>query len=964
MSKNIKITKGIGPTLGLPKYIKFAKSNSAFCTMLMNKAPMPITVDDESQIDIKRSLIYNISKKDTLTQSTLQGIIDLLTQLRAAQSDQNVFIQNNTVVREQILNQLKNELLNVKNNLSQGQVQKLELVSNNLFDEKTLNEILKSLLEESKKKSELEKGVKSRHKAVTEEEHVNVVSNVFGKYNNFINLENKYKNIVKTITTGEILERSFREKQFINLKKSLNVFPLEPLKGEETYRGRDRIKETLDRTVEQRHISRPAQIIKRDLREKKIISRYTDLFKVKSAVLSIQKNLKSRNLSYLIHEYGRKRYEKLIKDSETRSLINFSKTELQFLKIKNVKENEEQQESTVFRDSELRKRVKKPKIKKEQNIELTDTFLERISEKLLINKNIFVNRGIIFSKDINEKEKKRLFLKSDFITYHTKIAEKAEQRYLQTEKLSNLFSYMVSTSKIKNRLINSVKSKGIKVKKSEIQNEIVNKYTGQTRSLYEETSLNRVISDVNLVNKIVQKNINLQDTENQVKETYNREFRKEFEKAVRNEISKRYNDEVIIKNTSKIYNESFNRYKKAVSRVERIYQRNKEINVTDVLHNELLLNKRLNERKNLLKEITKRSIKEHEITKQRNILDKTQLVLKKETLFSQQDNDVNILNKTKILSNLKKVFLNKLNTETKERKNILLRTQKLYKDKISKVTERQLITKSATDIFRDEKFTNINVEKSKTILAKMHPVINRNEIDLLIKMASQDIINRTVSAPKISHIKKSVINEKIISDIKNQSERLMESPLIIKEKIRNTEKIENNIYKKVSSFLPARIRELNKTLIKEKSLYREAENSQRLYFNNLRENIEERILLNRQKIASVENVHREIERDEVIYKKPISLEKIGEKLWEENREQQKLYESPSFGKRTKSTSKNYVPETRKEAIQTKEKGLTKDEVMKMIQSYMGDIDFDLMSDKIMERVEEEMLSQRRRSGII
>ena len=130
------------------------KNNKSFCNYFINHNSMTSLVDNADEYDSRESkLIYDYSGTSSVYEDVLGKIIDLLFQLRAAQSDQNVFVQNNTVVREQILNQLQNEILKVNHKLSKNQIKNLEVISSNSFDEDKLNEILKSFLESSKKKS-------------------------------------------------------------------------------------------------------------------------------------------------------------------------------------------------------------------------------------------------------------------------------------------------------------------------------------------------------------------------------------------------------------------------------------------------------------------------------------------------------------------------------------------------------------------------------------------------------------------------------------------------------------------------------------------------------------------------------------------------------------------------------------------------------------------------------------------
>ena len=137
-----------------PSSIGTLKKNSSFCTSFFSKHIETTVIDNVSELNISKELVYSTPYKNNLDAEAINKIIDLLMQLRAASSDQSMLVQNNTVLRDQILNQLKSEILRAGNNLTKNQIENLKVVSNNNFDEKTLTDILKSFLESSKKKSD------------------------------------------------------------------------------------------------------------------------------------------------------------------------------------------------------------------------------------------------------------------------------------------------------------------------------------------------------------------------------------------------------------------------------------------------------------------------------------------------------------------------------------------------------------------------------------------------------------------------------------------------------------------------------------------------------------------------------------------------------------------------------------------------------------------------------------------
>ena len=103
------------------------KYNSKFCNDFFEKNMISSVIDyqmypEENTAD----LVYDISKSSNSNSEIFQTIIDLLLQLRASQSDQNIFVQNNTVLKEQILKQLKSEIFRVSHKLNENQIKNLE----------------------------------------------------------------------------------------------------------------------------------------------------------------------------------------------------------------------------------------------------------------------------------------------------------------------------------------------------------------------------------------------------------------------------------------------------------------------------------------------------------------------------------------------------------------------------------------------------------------------------------------------------------------------------------------------------------------------------------------------------------------------------------------------------------------------------------------------------------------------
>jgi hypothetical protein len=150
-NKDLRITKGLLNYDTDGRRLLILSGNQSFCNNLRKKVNISTTLADE-EVYRNSELVYSLPKSSNFDYDAIQAIIDLLLQLRAAQGGQDVLVQNNTVLKNQILGQLKNELVNARSGLTRGQAEKLQVVSSNIFDEDTLNNLLKSLLKDSKKK--------------------------------------------------------------------------------------------------------------------------------------------------------------------------------------------------------------------------------------------------------------------------------------------------------------------------------------------------------------------------------------------------------------------------------------------------------------------------------------------------------------------------------------------------------------------------------------------------------------------------------------------------------------------------------------------------------------------------------------------------------------------------------------------------------------------------------------------
>ena len=194
-----------------PSMIGTLKKNNNFCTSFFSKQIETTIVDNVSELNVSKELVYSTPYKNNFDAEAINKIIDLLMQLRAASSDQSILVQNNTVLRDQILNQLKSEVLRARNNLTKNQIENLKVISSNTFDEKTLTDILKSFLESSKKKSD-DKSEKLTHLAENKDSKSLFSKGIYKNYISVIDRVNYYTKVLDKVFKNVLYNPATKKK--------------------------------------------------------------------------------------------------------------------------------------------------------------------------------------------------------------------------------------------------------------------------------------------------------------------------------------------------------------------------------------------------------------------------------------------------------------------------------------------------------------------------------------------------------------------------------------------------------------------------------------------------------------------------------------------------------------------------------------------------------------------------------
>lgn len=366
------------------------KNNSNFCGAIFNQNRITSVVDDNySPFEERSDLIYNLSAASGYGQEALARIIELLLQLRAAQNDQNVFVQNNTVVKEQILSQLKNEILRVNNRLTKNQVKNLEVVSSNSFDKEVLDSLLKSLLEDAKKKLESNESpvtYSGRFIRILNDSVINKINRISS---NFISSEKYKKNLVNRIYRETSFEDKFIKDKIIHLEPTFKKAKFIVDAAQKDIKAKKSAKEKIKI---QKHQVQPET---ENIYEKNVL-------KVFKEVLPIIKNNKK-----IVHTSFLENLIRFVKNKEEKPVVLTTVDGIKKInKIKNIYENESVILPTRNREiyTELIDRKDLSEQSLEKEIETTEK-IDFVKYKYLLEKDLVnqVNENNVLLKEFKTK---------------------------------------------------------------------------------------------------------------------------------------------------------------------------------------------------------------------------------------------------------------------------------------------------------------------------------------------------------------------------------------------------------------------------------------------------------------------------------------------------------------------------------------------------------------------------------
>ena len=495
------------------------KNNKSFCNYFIKHNSMTSLVDNAEGYDSPQSkLIYDYSGTSSLYEDVLGRIIDLLFQLRAAQSDQNVFVQNNTVVREQILNQLQNEILKVNHKLSKSQIKNLEVISSNSFDEDKLNEILKSFLESSKKKSPKDDLI-PRESGILNNINLRTLENIRRTYSSVLSAVVNKKTLTHRIFNNQNYEDKRFRTELINIKPPENKIP--DLKSESSNRAysgklinRNITQSTEEVTPEstqfyEENIIEKISKISPKIKKTKKLTHVDFLTKVNSFVKNIlgSPEIETKSISKNIEKIKNSYKNQTIYDTKdvfdvSNKLINRENINVESENIENLE-------------------TEKQNIKKYRYL-ISNKFNEIIKDKNIISKEFRIKnqkyqRIVDFVKNKNNiiSEKESKFQKiSKLFTSNSK-----DLVYKNTNLETDNFEH-IDTNTIINKVFETKQIKDIKEQNKEIQkniniikhSDIHEKYKVKNNKIYENEiyyekpqALTHKVENINLDSEIINK---------------------------------------------------------------------------------------------------------------------------------------------------------------------------------------------------------------------------------------------------------------------------------------------------------------------------------------------------------------------------------------------------------------------------------------------------------------------------
>lgn len=988
--KNLRMTKGI--TVNSSYRIGALTRTNTFYNNI-SKIHVNIGLlqsDDVAKYDFGNELIYNTSNGSLLEQEALRNITDLLLQLRAAQSDQNVFVQNNTVVRQQILDQLKREIFNVQNNLTQKEVKQLEVVSNNLFDEDTLNDLIKSLLSDTKKKLDYSWDPKSNNIALREPETSLTNTKAITSFKP-IDVIKKYQNILYNTINNFSTDRVLRKNNIINktryydAEQTRNELVIREVKQPvevttEEFIRKENLIENLEKVYNEKLLKRvdfTPLVTKTFLKTlesggiknyKEIVSKVWDKVYLKSEVpettlLTHHKITDKINSVELKQDFIDTYFNKILTQDITGLTLYKDITRAyrsKKLNLKNVLINNSNKD---FIETDILKRYNY----------ITRSANEKVYKNKLLTEANLINKTVDYEIEQNRNVAKT---RNTFL-YETEV-EKVYKKSVFNKDVRN--ENRLTTVKFENEFTNVIETVAKKTAETVTQNKLLNRYENMI-----ETTVERVFKDTveNRRSRTNSKVINKKNvksfkdiTDVTSKLSVINEFEKQYEKSafnVENLKERVLNRKAYhtLKNTLnaleitnekhldivKHENEIINRHNKLVSNIIENVGINRNIDRTNLVNKyvkndkdiEQLVNKIIENQpdENLIKSLISKSknVTTSEINRLINVNNYRDVINQIDT------NLINNYNENEI----KRI----IETENLINRNVSNKVDILeYLPQIQKIQENILNTKEIKRV-KDRTYSS-TLDYVDKILSKNLIEINEEKINEHIKnyrdkiQSNLTILNLVESNAKGREVFNDVVEKRYRENL------FVEQPNKILEKIEKLYNVNKVVNQKKVNVLPPTILQHRRTRVNENTIYREVEENQLSYHTQEVEDIAKATLINDNESLNLSNI------TEMVYKKDPVYNEI--KKVEQKQQEAKKEDEERIVKRIESKIAPILRKAQKAEPQVsnvkQEKGLTTKEVENLIQSYISDINVSTISKIVINEVQQKMSLDRRRRGIM
>ncbi|MDR1364592.1 MAG: hypothetical protein LBJ32_03070 [Oscillospiraceae bacterium] len=388
------------------------------------------------------TLVYLANQK--IDSKELASIIDLLKQLRSVNNEPNVTIQNNTIIRRQILGQLQNELANSESKFSSEK--ELEVLHSTIFNKKYLTKKINSFIN-SKKKFELCSYDESK------------VANNRYQVNNWLGLViQRYKNAHVNILNKKIIEKFITKKnafdQILNFKKliknKLLCYISEQI-NEKEFEIQDRIKKLpkknnifIDKfkTEKLQNFDKKIEIKKETkLQTKEKISELVQKSELKIKNLKVEKKEKTK-----------------IKPKQKSKIIS---------KSKKIKTDSAKKTSLISKIDEINKN----NVSKSLNLQETFLQIRKFNDKILENKikklrvNTVVNIHALTKKDLfSQNIYKKINKKVNSEIFKNRFFNNFSKTLTRTVLINKKFNNLMISEDYENLTKNIVKNKITKIK--------------------------------------------------------------------------------------------------------------------------------------------------------------------------------------------------------------------------------------------------------------------------------------------------------------------------------------------------------------------------------------------------------------------------------------------------------------------------------------------------------------------